>query len=116
MKYERLTDRKIAEMLRNTVEKSWDSDSLEAQCYIRLAELENKIEDGELISTVQSEQGEQEVAYFAKHNAAVRKQAVIKFAVMLKKKADSYNYEESYINRSVMYTDIDDLVTEVCGK
>ena len=116
MKYDRLTDRKIAEMLRNTEGESWDSDNLEAQCYIRLAELENKIEDGELISTVQSEQGEQEIAYFVKHNAAVRKQAVIEFAVMLKKKADSYNYDENYIDRSVMYTDIDDLVTEVCGK
>ena len=44
--YKRLTDREIAERLKNTVEKSWDSDSLEAQCYIRLAELENKIENG----------------------------------------------------------------------
>ena len=84
--------------------------------YERLQFLENEIESGELISTVQSEQGEQEIAYFVKHNAAVRKQAVIEFAVRLKKKADSYNYEKSYINRSVMYTDIDDLVTEVCGK
>lgn len=82
----------------------------------RLVVLENKIENGELISTVQSEQGEQEIAYFVKHNAAVRKQAVIEFAVMLKKKADSYNYDENYIDRSVMYTDIDDLVTEVCGE
>lgn len=47
--YKRLTDREIAERLKNTVEKSWDSDSLEAQCYIRLAELENKIERGELV-------------------------------------------------------------------
>ena len=45
-----------------------------------------------------------------------RKQAVIEFAVKLKKKADSYNYDEDYIDRSVMYTDIDDLVTEVCGE
>lgn len=49
-------------------------------------------------------------------NAEVRKQAVIEFAVRLKKKADPYNYDENYINRSVMYTDIDDLVTEVCGE
>ena len=80
----------------------------------RLVVLENKIENGELISTVQSEQDEQEIAYFVKHNAEVRKQAVIEFAVKLKKKADSYNYEENYIDRSVMYTDIDDIVTEVC--
>ena len=46
----------------------------------RLVVLENKIENGELISTVQSEQGEQEIAYFVKHNAAVRKQAVKEFS------------------------------------
>ena len=47
--YKRLTDRGIAEMLRNTEEESWDSDNLEAQCYIRLAELEDRIEDGALV-------------------------------------------------------------------
>ena len=47
--YKRLTDRVIAEMLRNTEEESWDSDNIEAQCYIRLAELEDKIERGELV-------------------------------------------------------------------
>lgn len=46
--YKRLTDKAIAEMLRNTEEESWDSDNIEAQCYIRLAELEDKIESGEL--------------------------------------------------------------------
>ena len=46
----------------------------------RLVVLENKIENGELISTVQSEQDEQEIAYFVKHNAAVRKQAVKEFS------------------------------------
>ena len=97
--YKRLTDREIAEMLRNTEGESWDSDNIEAQCYIRLAELENKIEDGELISIVQSEQDEQEIAFFVKHNAEVRKQAVIEFAVRLKKKADSYNYDENFIKR-----------------
>lgn len=50
------------------------------------------------------------------HNAAVREQAIREFAMKLKKKADPYNYEENYIDRSVMYTDIDDIVTEVCGK
>ena len=112
--YKRLTDREIAETLKNTVEKNWDSDSPEAQCYIRLAELEDKIERGELISTVRDERSEQEIAFFVKHNAEVRKQAVKEFAVRLKKKADPYNYDESYINRCVMYTDIDDIVTEVC--
>lgn len=84
MKYERMTDRKIAEMLRNTEGESWDSDDIEAQCYIRLAELEDKIKSGELISTVQSEQSDQEVAFFVAHNATVRKQAVEKFASSLK--------------------------------
>lgn len=46
--YKRLTDRVIAEMLRNTEEESWDSDNIEAQCYIRLAEIEDKIERDEL--------------------------------------------------------------------
>ena len=50
----------------------------------RLVVLENKIENGELISTVQSEQGEQEIAFFAKHNARVRKQAVQEFADWVK--------------------------------
>ena len=49
MKYERLTDRETAEMLKNTEGESWDSDLAEAQRYIRLAELEDKIEDGTLI-------------------------------------------------------------------
>ena len=37
-------------------------------------ELEDKIERGELIST--KEQGDNEIAFFVAHNAAVRKQAV----------------------------------------
>ena len=118
MKYERLTDRKIAEMLRNTEEESWDSDNVEAQCYIRLAELEDKIEVGTLVevpkgAVVLTLKERAEEKHLANEE---RKQAVIEFAVRLKKKADPYNYDESYINRSVMYTDIDDLVTEVCGK
>lgn len=48
MKYERLTDRILAEMLINTEGESWDRDNIEAQCYIRLAELEDKIENGEI--------------------------------------------------------------------
>lgn len=81
--YKRLTDREIAETLKNTVEKNWDSDSPEAQCYIRLAELEDKIERGELISTVRDERGDQELAFFVPHNAEVRKQAVKEFVSIL---------------------------------
>lgn len=100
---------RIKDELRSKVDYIHEQDKI-------IKEYKGKIENGELISTVQSEQGEQEIAYFVKHNAAVRKQAVIEFAMRLKKKADSYNYDENYIDRSVMYTDIDDLVTEVCGE
>ncbi len=116
--YKRLTDRVIAEMLRNTEGESWDSDNIEAQCYIRLAELEDKIERGELVEVPKGavmltpEERAEEMRLANEE----RKQAVIEFAVRLKKKADSYNDEENYIDRSVMYTDIDDLVTEVCGE
>lgn len=39
----------------------------------RLAELEDKIERGELIFTMQNEQGNKEIEFFVKHNAKVRK-------------------------------------------
>lgn len=84
----------------------------------RLADFEDKIERGELVevpkgAVVLTPEERAEEMRLANEE---RKQAVIEFAVMLKKKADSYNYDENYIDRSVMYTDIDDLVTEVCGK
>lgn len=43
---------------------------------IKLAELEDRIERGELVSTVQSEQNEQEIAFFAKHDVEVCKEVV----------------------------------------
>ena len=43
----------------------------------------DKIESGKLISTVQGEQGEQEIAFFVAHNAAVRKRAIEEFASIL---------------------------------
>ena len=84
----------------------------------RLGELEDKIESGELVevpkgAVVLTPEERAEEMRLANEE---RKQAVIEFAVRLKKKADSYNYDENYINRSVMYTDIDDLVAEVCGE
>lgn len=42
----------------------------------RLAELEDKIEKGELISTVQDEQSEQETAFFLKHDVEVCEEVV----------------------------------------
>lgn len=47
--YKRLTDSVTAVMLKNTEGSSWDSEDMEAQRYIRLAELENKIEQGTMI-------------------------------------------------------------------
>lgn len=123
--YERLTDR--------------DNDGIPyvkcADCYIRdkcdltkevcyqelqdrLAEIEDKIEVGTLVEVPKGavvltpEERAEEMRICNEE----RKQAVIEFAVRLKKKADSYNYEKNYIDRSIMYTDIDDLVTEVCGE
>lgn len=49
MEYKRLTDRQTAEMLKNTEGLSLDSDLAEAQRYISLAELEDKIENGTLV-------------------------------------------------------------------
>ena len=46
--YKRLTDSETAIMLKNTEGSSWDSEDMEAQRYIRLAELEDKIENGTL--------------------------------------------------------------------
>lgn len=96
--YKRLTERRETPL----VMSMWAGDSKSLQVYNRLAELEDKIERGELIERTSEEY------------SAVRKQAVKEFAEKLKKKADPYNYEENYIDRSIMYTDIDDLVTEVC--
>lgn len=81
--------------------------------YERLQFLENEIESGELISTVQSEQGEQEIAYFVKHNAAVRKQAVIEFAERVKM---AFYYEFDELIPSIMADKIDALVKEECGE
>lgn len=51
-RYKRLTDSETAVMLKNTEGSSWDSEDMEAQRYIRLAELEDKIENGTLKKVV----------------------------------------------------------------
>ena len=69
MKYERLTIKRengFATVRNTTLQGLID----------HLAELEDKIERGELISTVQDERSEQEIAFFVKHNAEVRKQII----------------------------------------
>lgn len=101
--YKRLTDRVTAEMLRNTEGESWDSDNIEAQCYIRLAELEDKIERGELIERTPEEY------------SAVRKQAVKEFAEKLRDKEFSVKIGSEWV-AVVKSLDIDELVKEVCGE
>lgn len=67
MKYERLTERETPLVM--TLYEA-------TKVYNRLAELEDKIESGELISTVQNKQNEQEIAFFAKHDVKVCKDVV----------------------------------------
>lgn len=50
--YKRLTDSETAVMLKNTEGSSWDSEDMEAQRYIRLAEFEDKIEQGRLVDCI----------------------------------------------------------------
>lgn len=72
MKYERITTRRETPL----VMSMWAGDSESLKIYNRLVELENKIEKGELISTVQNKQNEQEIAFFAKHDVKVCKEVV----------------------------------------
>lgn len=105
MKYERLTTKRengFATVRNTTLQGLID----------RLAELEDKIERGELISTVQDERSEQEIAFFVKHNAEVRKRAVIEFAEQVKM---AFYYEFDELIPSIMADRIDELVKEVCG-
>ena len=72
-KYKRLTERYIDEQGTNCVRKlAWDGEILH-----RLAELEDRIENGDLIST--SDVGDNEIEFFVKHNADVRKETVRDF-------------------------------------
>lgn len=109
MKYKRITER-IKKPLTMSM---WTNDGESLKVYNRLAKLENKIENGKLISTVQSEQGEQEIEFFVKHNAAVRKQAVKQFAERVKL---AFYYEFDELIPSIMADKIDALVKEVCGE
>lgn len=72
MKYERLTTRRETPLTMSM----WPGDSESLKPYNRLAALEDKIENGELISTIQDEQSEQETAFFVKHDAKVCKEVV----------------------------------------
>lgn len=89
MKYERLTERRDTPL----VMSQWSGDSDSLRKYNRLSELENKIESGELISTVQDEQSEQEITFFAKHNAAVREEVVKECLHILHNTGMTYLYD-----------------------
>lgn len=125
--YKRLTDRVIAEMLRNTEGESWDSDNVEAQCYIRLAELEDKIESGEIVdrnayldylmaAKNTSELTDKEIEFFVKHNAEVRKQAVKEFSDKIRSvsKITFSAFTDARIELSL--TEYKRLIKEVCGE
>lgn len=70
--YNRLTERRDTPL----VMSMWAGDSKSLQVYNRLAELEDKIERGELAPTVQDERGEQETAFSTKHDVKVCKKVV----------------------------------------
>lgn len=78
----------------------------------RLAELEDKIERGELIST--KETGDTEIEFFVKHNDRVRKFALKNFAKVLKEKEQSVKIGNKW-KAVVTDEDIDEFVKEVCG-
>ena len=108
MKYERLTEKNNA--LGIVINKK----VITLQGLLDLLfDLEDKIERGELISTVQDERSEQEIAFFVKHNAEVRKQAVKEFAERVKM---AFYYEFDELIPSIMADKIDELAKEVCGE
>lgn len=67
---------RIKDELRSKIDYIHEQDEI-------IKEYKDKIEKGKLISTVQGEQGEQEIAFFVEHNAAVRKRAIEEFASIL---------------------------------
>lgn len=83
MKYERITSRNEEPFYAfNACKECEQKDGCDKWCaytvgaYTRLHELEDKIEKGELISTVQTKQSEQEMAFFVKPDVEVCKEVV----------------------------------------
>lgn len=95
MKYERLTTRRETPLVMSL----WEATKM----YSRLAELENKIERGELIERTSEE------------CSAVRKQVVRAFAEKLRDKEFSVKIGTEWCT-VVKSRDIDELVKEVCGE
>lgn len=109
--YKRLTKWKINKFSQKPEADLKDKHSEPIVAITRLAELEDKIERGELISTVQNEQSEQEIEFFVKHNAEVRKQAVEGFAEKLRDKEFSAKIGSEWC-AVVKSRDIDEFVKE----
>lgn len=95
----------------------------------RLAELEDKIEAGTLVDRNEyidrfmaakdiSGMTDKELEFFVKHNAKVRKQAVIEFAKELKAKRFNKDLFNDFAGATyvVLVKDIDELVKGVCGE
>lgn len=106
MKYKRLTKR-IADGEEAFLFHSSLHEGIE-----RLAELEDKIERGELIST--KETGDTEIEFFVKHNDRVRKFELKNFAKLLKEKEQSVKIGNEW-KAVVTDEDIDEFVKEIYG-
>lgn len=72
MNYKRLTKRRETPLTMSM----WAGDSESLKVYNRLVQLEDKIENGELISTIRDEQSEQDIMFFIKYDAKVCEEVV----------------------------------------
>ena len=97
--YNRLTERRDTPL----VMSMWAGDSESLKIYNRLAELENKIERGELVEVPKGA---------VVLTPEERKQAVKEFAERVKM---AFYYEFDELIPSIMADKIDELVKEVCG-
>ena len=88
--YYRLTERRKTPLTMSM----WAGDSKSLKVYRRLAKLEDKIERGELISTVQGKQGEQETAFFLKHDVKVCKEVVKECLQVLRDARVAHIYDD----------------------
>lgn len=117
MKYERLTKETVGSFgygLKNFEHKPKEFNDYDAfyaykMAVKRLGELEDKIESGEIISVIQSEQGEQEIAFFVEHNQIVRKTVIKQFAKDLKEKEQSIKVGNEWV-AIITDKDIDELL------
>ena len=111
--YNRLTERRETPL----VMSMWSGDSHSLKIYNRLAELEDKIERGELVEVPKGavvltpEDREEEMRLCNEE----RKQAVREFAEKLRDKEFSAKIGSEWV-AVVKSLDIDEIVKEVCGE